>query len=121
MTKTATDVIGLDLNHILNDITAKVTITPTEAIPGHTTGIINEITGVVNDTHTQLLTHIVLAMTLHITDHLHIEALQLTPEITTDHTLNQPTNPPRKPHTTLHHIPADHKAKCIPKRTQGLQ
>ena len=60
-------------------------------------------------------------MTLHIVDHLHIEALQLTPEITADDALNQPTNPPRKPHTDLHHIPGDHKAKHIPNRIQELQ
>ena len=96
-------------------------MSPTEAIPGHTTGITNDITGVVHDTHTQPLTHIVLTMTLHTADHLHIEALQLTPEITADHTLDQPTNPPRKPLTDLHHIPADHKTKHRPKRTQELQ
>ena len=119
--KTGTDVVSLDLNPILTDITAKVAITPTEAIPGHTTGIIDDITGVVHDAHTQALTHIVLTMTLHIADHQHIEALQLTPEIAADHTLNQPTNLPRKLHVTLHHIPADHKAKHIPKGTQELQ
>ena len=39
------------------------------------------------------LLHIVLtAMILHTADHLHIGALQLTPETTADHALNQPTN-----------------------------
>ena len=118
--KTGTDVVGLDLNPILTDITAKVALTPTEAIPYPTTGIIDDITGVVHNTHTQLLTHIVLTTTLHITDHLHI-ALQFTPEITADHALNQPTKPPRKPCTNLSHIEANHKAKHIPKGTQGLQ
>ena len=96
-------------------------MTPTEAIPGHTTGIADNITGVVYDAHTQPLTHIVLTMTLHITDLLHIEALQHTQEITADQILNQPTKPPRKPHTNLHHIPGDHKAKHIPKGIQELQ
>ena len=73
--KTGTDVVSLDLNPILTDITAKVILTPTEAIPGHTTGITDDITGVVHNTNTQPLTHIVLAVTLHITDHLHIDAL----------------------------------------------
>ena len=95
--KTGTDAVGLDHNPIITDTTAKVTMTPTEAIPGHTTGITDDITGVVHDTHTKPLAHIVLAMTLHIADHLCIEALQLTPEITADHALNQPTNPPREP------------------------
>ena len=55
-------------------------MTPTEAIPGNTTGITDDITGVVHNTHTQPLTHITLAMTLCIADHLHIGALQLTPD-----------------------------------------
>ena len=96
-------------------------MTPTEAIPGHTTGIIDDITGVAYDAHTQPLTHIVLATILHIADHLNIEALQLTPGIAADHTRNQPTNPPRKPCTDLCHTPADHKAKHIPKGIQKLQ
>ena len=115
--KTDTDAISLDLNPILTDITAKVIMTPTEAIPGHTTGITDDITGVVHNAHIQPLTHIILTMTIHITDHLHIEALQLTPEITTDHALDQPTKPPRKPCTDLHHIPADHMTKHTPKGT----
>ena len=108
-------------NPILADITAKVTMTPTEAIPGHTTGITDNITGVVCNAHTQALIPIVLTAALHITDHLHIEALQLTPEITADHALNQPTNPPRKPCTSLHHILEDHKVKHTPQGIQELQ
>ena len=96
-------------------------MTPTEAIPGHTTGKTDDITGVVHSIHTQPLTHIVLTMTLHIIDHLHIEALQLTPEITADHVFIQCTKPPSKAHTNLHHIPADHKVKHIPKGTQELE
>ena len=96
-------------------------MTPTEAISGHTTGITDAITGVCHDAHTQTLIHIVLTTTLHIADHLPTEALQLTPEITADHTLDQPTNSPRKPHTNLHHIPEDHKVKHIPKGIQELQ
>ena len=105
----------------LANITAKVTITPTEAIPGHTLGIIDDITGVVHDAHIQPLTHIVFTVTLHITDPLCIEALQLTPEITANLTLDQPTNPPRKLFANLHHIPGDHQAKHIPKGIQELQ
>ena len=69
-------------------------MTPTEVIPGHTTGITDAITEVVHNAHTQPLTPIILTATLHNADHLHIEALQLTPEITADHTLDQHTNPP---------------------------
>ena len=119
--KTGTDAAGLDLNPILADITAKVVMTPTEAVPGHITGITDGITGVVHYAHTQTLTHIIITVTLLIADHLHIEALQLTPEITADHTHNQPTNPPRKPRTALCHIQADHNVKHIPKVIQELQ
>ena len=90
--KTGTDTAGLDLNPILTNITAKVIMTPTEAIPGHTTWITGDTTGVFHDAHTQTLLYIALAMTLHITHHLHIEALQLNQEIAADHALNQPTN-----------------------------
>ena len=87
--KTGTDAASLDLNPNLADITAKVIMTPTETIPGHTTEITDNITEVVHDAHTQPLTHIILALTFHIADHLDIEALQLTPEITADHALDQ--------------------------------
>ena len=70
-----TDTVGLDHNAILTDITAKVIRTPTEAIPGHTTGITDDITGVVHDAHSQVLIHIILTTTLHITGHLPTEAL----------------------------------------------
>ena len=36
--KTGTDAVGLDYNPILTDTTAKVTMTLTEAVPGHITG-----------------------------------------------------------------------------------
>ena len=86
-----------------------------------TTGITDTIAGVVHGTHTQTLIHIILAMTLHIVDHLPTEALQLTPGITADHTLAQPTNPPGKSLINLYHIPEDHKGKHIPKGIQELQ
>ena len=92
--KTGTDAVGLDHNLILTDITAKVAMTPTEAVPGHTTWMTDAITGVVHDAYTQTLIHIILAMTLHITDYLPTEALQLTPEITADYALDHHTNPP---------------------------
>ena len=43
--KIGRDAVGLDHNPILTDITAKVTMTPTKAVPGHTTGIADVITG----------------------------------------------------------------------------
>ena len=111
--KTGTDAVDLGHNPITADTTAKVTMTPTKAIPGHTIGTIDDITGVVHNAHTQVLIHIILTMTLHTTDHLHIGALQLTPETAADHTLDQPTNQLRKPHTNLCHNPEDHTVKHI--------
>ena len=55
--------------------------------------ITDDITGVVHDAHTQPLTHIILTRTLHIADHLHIEALQLTPGIAANYTHNQYISP----------------------------
>ena len=95
-------------------------MTPTEAIPGHTTGITDAITEAVHDAHTPPLTHIILTTTLHITDHLDIDALQLTPGITADHDLKQPTNPPRRPCTNLHCILANYRVKHIPRGIQKL-
>ena len=74
-----------------------------------------------HDAHTQVLIPIILTATLHITDYLHTEALQLTLEITADHTLDQPTNPPRKPHISLQHILEGHKVKHTPKGILELQ
>ena len=96
ITKTGTDAVGLDHNPIIRDTTAKLTMIPTEAIPGHTTGTTDNIIGVVPDTNTQVLIHIILTVTLHTSDHLHIGALQHTPETTSDHALDQPTNQLRK-------------------------
>ena len=90
--KTGTNAVDPDHNHIIKDTTAKITITPTEAILGHTIGTSDNITGVILDAHTQTLMHTVLTMTLHNEGHLQIGAHQFTHQITADHTLNQPTN-----------------------------
>ena len=63
--KMGTDTVGLDHSPILIDITAKVAMTPTEAIPGHTSGTTDDITGVVHATHIQALIHIVLTVPEH--------------------------------------------------------
>ena len=63
----------------------------------------------------QVLIHIFLTMSLHIIDHLHIGALQLTAETAVDHAFDKPTNQLRKADTNLHHNPEDHKVKHIPK------
>ena len=119
--KADTDAAGPDHNPILADTKAEATMTPTKAIPGHTTGTKDDITGVVHDAHTQVLIHFILNATLHTADHLHIGALQLTPKTASDHNLNQPTNQLRKAHSNLHHSPEDHKVKHILKGIQELQ
>ena len=63
--KTGIEAVGLDHSPIPTDTTAEVAMTPTEAVPGHTTGITDDITGVLSDAHTELLIHISLAMTFH--------------------------------------------------------
>ena len=96
-------------------------MTPTDVIPGHTTEVIDDTTEIVHDAHTQPLIHIILTMTLHITHHLDIAALQLTTEIAADHTVDQDTTPPGKGHTNLPHIYRNPKAKHIPKGIQQSQ
>ena len=64
--KSGTDAVGLDYNPILTDTTAQAAMTPTEAIPGHTTGTADASMGVLPSTHAQMPIHIALAMTPHI-------------------------------------------------------
>ena len=71
ITKTGIDAVGLDHNPILADTTAKVATALTVAILGHTTWTTEDITGVVHDAHTQVLTHIILTTTLHTKEYLH--------------------------------------------------
>ena len=47
--KSGTDAVGLGHNPILTDTTAEATMTPTEAIPGHTTGTADAIAGILPD------------------------------------------------------------------------
>ena len=98
---------SLGHNPILTDTTAEATMTPTEAIPGHTRGTADTITGVLPDSHTQLPIHIALTMTPHIRDHPHTEALQLTIETTADHNLVQHISQPKRPPTKIHHNPGN--------------
>ena len=83
--RTSTNAIDPDHIHINKDITATVTIIPTEAILGHTIGTNDNITEAIHDTHTQKT---ILTMTLHIEDHLHLGAHQFTHEIAADHTFD---------------------------------
>ena len=95
--KTGTNAIDPDHNHIIEDATAKVTITPTGAILGHTIGTTGDITGVVHIDHAQALIHTILTMTPHIEGHLHTGAHQLTHMIAADHALDQHRGQLRKP------------------------
>ena len=96
-------------------------MTPTEAIPGHTTGTPDAITEALHDAHTQMPIHITLTVTLHIEDHLPIGALQITLETPANNNLNQQTNQLRKPCINLHPIPADHKENPITEEIQKSQ
>ena len=94
-------------------IKAQPIITHTEVAPNHVIGSTEDMTGVAHDTHTPPLTTINPGVTHHITDLLHIEALPLTPEITTDHTLNQLSHPQEKVCINPLLIPGNHEAYCI--------
>ena len=109
------DTSTADPDHTLIPIIIKAQsiTTHTEAVLVHTIGSTEHRTGPAHDAHTQPLINIDPTMTHHITDHLHTEALPLTPEIAADHTLDQPTHPLEEVHTDLLHTPADHKAKHI--------
>ena len=119
--KTGTDAVGLDHNPNLADTRAEATMSPAEAIPGHTTGTADAITGVLPGAHAQMPIHIALAMTPYIEDHLCTEALQLTLETTADHDLNQHTNQLRRPHTRIYHDPGDPKIKHILREMQRVK
>ena len=119
--KTGTNAVDPDHNHIIKETTPKVTITPTEAILGHTTGTADGITGVIHDAHTQTCIYTILAMTLHIEGHLHTGAHQLTQKITADYISDQPTGQLRKLHIRIHHIPEDPKVIHTLKEIQESQ
>ena len=112
-----TDTVGPGHNLIIKYITTKTAMTK-EAILGPTIGTTNDITRIIHDTHTQVLIHIILAMTLHTTDYPHTGTHQLTQEIAKDYTLGQPTGQPRKPRTNLHQSPEDHKVRHLQKGIQ---
>ena len=110
-------------NHISTDIAAQVIMTHIEAMPGHDTGIIATSPGVAHDTPVPYtgVTTIDPAGTHHIdptTDHSHAEVHHpTTPEIEADPAHIHPTNPPVEIHIGHTHIPADHKANHITRRT----
>ena len=64
-----------DHNLILADTIAEAAVTPTETVPGNTTGTVNAITGVLPGAHTPMPIYIALAKTSHIEDYSCTEAL----------------------------------------------
>ena len=122
--KTGTGKVILDHNLIFTDIAAQVATIPIEAAPGHDIGIIADTPGVAHDAHTPHIdiTAIDPTATHHtdyITDHPHIEVLQLTiHEIIVDHAHDHPTNLQRETCIGYIYIPADYKANHISRRTQ---
>ena len=123
--KTGTGEAIQDHNLISTDTTAQVITIHTKATPGHNIGIIAATPGVAHDAHTPHIgiTAINPTSTHHtylITDHPHMEVLQLTtPEIEVDHAHNLPTNLQGETHTNHIHIPVDHVANHTSRRTQG--
>ena len=109
----------------MEDITAQVIVIHTEATQGHNTGINAATTGAAHDDHAPPIEPTAIDLTMshhihHITDHPHIENLQLTnPEITVDHTHNHPTDTQGRTNTDQVHIPADHEENHTSRRTQG--
>ena len=97
----------------------------TEATPDHDIGIIAATPGVAYNAHAPHTEIIAINPTgTHhtnlIADHPHIDVLQLTaPENVVDHIHINPTNLQGKIHTSYIHIPADHEANHISRRTQG--
>ena len=114
-----------DHNLIFENIAARVIMILTEAPLGHNTRIDAATIGAAHNDCTPSIeaTAIDLATTCHIdyiTDHPHIEVLQLiNPEITVDHTHNHPTDLYGRTHTDQVHIPADHEENAPQEEPDG--
>ena len=98
--KADTEAVGLDHNPIFTGTIAEVSMTPTETIPGYTTGIADAITGVLPGAHTPMSIHIALTKTPHIRDHLCTgSSSAYSIETAADHDLDQHKNQPGRPCT----------------------
>ena len=114
-----------DHNLLFKNITDKIIAILTEATQGHNTGIDAATTGAAHNNCTPpieaaatdpAVTHHIN----HITDHPHIEVLQLiNPENAVDHDHNHPTDLQGRTHTKQVHIPTDHKENQTSRRIQG--
>ena len=114
-----------DHNLIFTDIAAQITMILTEVTPGHDIRITTAIPGVAHDAHAPLIEITAINPTMthhtnHITDHPHMEVLQLTtPEIIVDHIHDHPTNLQGEICRGHIHIPADHEVNHTTRRTKG--
>ena len=94
-----------------------------EATQGHNTGINAATTGAAHDDHALPIEVIAINPTMtnhinHITDHPHIEVLQLTnPEIKVDHAHDHPADLQGRIHTDEVNILADHEENNTSRRT----
>ena len=95
----------------------------TQATQGHNIGINAATTRAAHDNHAPPIEATNIDPTAthhinHISDHPHIEVLQLTnPEIAVDHTPDLPTNLQGRTHTDQVHIPVDHEGNHTSRRT----
>ena len=103
-----TEEVDLDHNHTTEGTTAKVAITPSEHILGHTTETTGDLTEVVHINSITTLLHMALTTTSHFEDPPLIEAQLSIHEITANHALSQPIGQLRKPHIRIDPIPEDH-------------
>ena len=112
-----------DHSLIFEDITAQAITIHIEATLDHDTKIDAAFTGAAHDYCTPPIeaTAINLTMTCnidHITDHPHIEVLQLiNPEIVVGHIYDHPTDLQDRTHADQVHTPTDHEENHTPRRT----
>ena len=96
---------------------------PTDATLDHHMGIDAAITGAAHDDHAPLTETAAIDLTIthhikHITDHPHIEVLQvINPEIAVGHIHDHPTSFHDRTHIDQVHTPADHEENHTPRRT----
>ena len=96
---TDTDVVGLGHNPILTDTTATVTMIPTEDAAGHIIGTADNITGVLHNTHTQMLISTNLTM---ITPHSRSSSHRSSLPYSQDHSRSCSSSAYRPARKTLH-------------------
>ena len=112
-----------DHDLIFKNIDAQVIMILTEATQGHNTEIVAATIGAAHDNwappiEATTINHATTCHINHITDHPHIEVLQLINlEITVDHTHDHPTDLQGRNHTDQVHILADHEENHTSRRT----